>query len=309
MLPDRLRKRLKIPVMASPMFLVSGPDLVVEACQAGVLGTFPVLNQRTTGGFEAWLADIRGRLAGQDCAPFGAQFVIHGTNPRHAADFAVAIRHEVPVIITTLGITRELTDAVHAYGGLVFHDATTMKHAKKALDANVDGIIAVCGGAGGHAGTYNPFAFVTELRQIAGDKAIILAGAVSNGQSIAGAIATGADLVSIGTRFISTLESMAPVEQKTMICESGIDDIVYTAEVSGIGASFLAQTLNRPHDNPKDHGGFNVAREISPKLWKDIWTAGQGVGGVNDIIPVAELCARLHSEWSDGIRRLSAAAG
>lgn len=295
--------------MAAPMFLVSGPDLVVEACRAGVLGTFPVLNQRTTGGFEAWLAGIRGRLTGQDCAPFGAQFVIHGTNPRHAADFAVAIRHEIPIIITTLGITRELTDAVHAYGGLVFHDATTMKHARKALDANADGIIAVCGGAGGHAGTYNPFAFITELRQIIEDKTIILAGAVSNGQSIAGAIAAGADLVSIGTRFISTRESMAPAEQKTMICESGIDDIVYTAEVSGIAASFLVQTLNRPYDNPRDHGGFNVAREISPKLWKDIWTAGQGVGGVNDIIPVEELCARLQREWNDGIRRLSAAVG
>jgi nitronate monooxygenase len=309
MLPDRLRWHLKIPVMAAPMFLVSGPDLVVEACQAGVLGTFPVLNQRTTEGFEAWLADIRGRLAGQHCAPFGAQFVVHSTNPRHAADFAAAIRHEVPIVITTLGITRELTDAIHGYGGLVFHDATTMKHAKKALDANVDGIIAVCGGAGGHAGTYNPFAFITELRQIAGDKTIILAGAVSNGQSVAGAIAAGADLVSIGTRFISTKESMAPLEQKTMICESDIDDIVYTAQVSGIGASFLAQTLNRPYDNPKDHSGFNVAREISPKLWKDIWSAGQGVGGVNDIIPVAELCARLQREWRDGIRRLSAAVG
>lgn len=291
------------------MFLVSGPDLVVEACQAGVLGTFPVLNQRTTEGFEAWLCDIRGRLGGRDSAPFGAQFVIHSTNPRHAADFAAAIRHEVPIIITTLGITRELTDAVHAYGGLVFHDAITMKHAKKALDANVDGIIAVCGGAGGHAGTYNPFAFITELKQIAGDKTIILAGAVSNGQSIAGAIAAGADLVSIGTRFISTHESMAPAGQKTMIRESGIDDIIYTAEVSGIGASFLAQTLSRPYDSPKDHGGFNVAREISPKLWKDIWTAGQGVGGVNDILSVADLCARLQREFHEGARRLSAAAG
>src|ERR1700730_17959625 len=174
MLPERLRRHLKIPVMAAPMFLVSGPDLVVEACQAGVLGTFPVLNQRTTEGFESWLVDIWGRLAGKDCAPFGAQFVVHSTNPRHAADFAVAVRHEVPIIITPLGITRELTDAVHAYGGLVFHDAITMKHAKKGLEANVDGIIAVCGGAGGHAGTYNPFAFLTELRQIAGDKTIIL---------------------------------------------------------------------------------------------------------------------------------------
>ena len=309
MLPDRLRRHLKIPVMAAPMFLVSGPDLVVEACQAGVLGTFPVLNQRTTEGFDAWLTEIHGRLAGRDGAPFGAQFVVHATNPRHAADLAVAIRHQVPVIITTLGITRELTDAVHGYGGLVFHDAISMKHARKALEADVDGIIAVCGGAGGHAGTYNPFAFVTELRQIARDKTIILAGAVSNGQSVAGAIAAGADLVSIGTRFISTQESMAPVGQKIMICESDIDDIVYTAEVSGVGASFLAQTLNRPYDDPREHGGFNVAREISPKLWKDIWTAGQGVGGVNDIIPVAELCARLEREWIDGISRLTAARG
>jgi nitronate monooxygenase len=309
MLPDRLRRHLKIPVMAAPMFLVSGPDLVVEACQAGVLGTFPVLNQRTTEGFDAWLGEISSRLAGQNCAPFGAQFVVHATNPRHAADIAVAIRHQVPIIITTLGITRELTDAVHGYGGLVFHDAISMRHAKKALDADVDGIIAVCGGAGGHAGTYNPFAFVTELRQIAGDKTIILAGAVSNGQSVAGAIAAGADLVSIGTRFISTQESMAPVGQKIMICESGIDDIVYTAEVSGVGASFLAQTLNRPYDDPREHGGFNVAREISPKLWKDIWTAGQGVGGVNDIIPVAQLCARLQREWSEGISRLCPAVG
>jgi nitronate monooxygenase len=294
--------------MAAPMFLVSGPDLVVEACQAGVLGTFPVLNQRTTDGFEMWLAEIRDRLIGQDCAPFGAQFVVHPTNPRHAADFAAAIRHEIPIIITTLGIARELTDAVHSYGGLIFHDATTMKHAKKALEANADGIIAVCGGAGGHAGTYNPFAFVTELRQIAGDKTIILAGAISNGQSVAGAIAAGADLVSIGTRFISTHESLAPTAQKTMICESDIDDIVYTAEVSGIAASFLAQTLQRPYDNPRDHGDFNVAREISPKLWKDIWTAGQGVGGVNDIIAVAELCARLQQEWNEGLLRLSASS-
>lgn len=306
MLPERIRRHLKIPVMAAPMFLVSGPDLVVEACRAGVLGAFPVLNQRTTDGFEAWLVEIRQRLAGQDGAPFGAQIVVHHSNPRHNPDLDVAIRHQIPVIITTLGITRDLTDAVHAYGGYVFHDAISMKHAKKALDANADGVIAVCGGAGGHAGTYNPFAFITELRQIAGDKTIVLAGAVSNGQSVAGAIAAGADLVSIGTRFISTAESMAPIEQKTMICESDIDNIVYTAEVSGIGASFLVQTLQR-HAVPTDHGSFDVVKEISPKLWRDFWTAGQGVGGVHDIVPVAELCARLAHEFKDGARRLSAA--
>lgn len=187
----------------------------------------------------------------------------------------------------------------------MFHDATTIKHAKKAIEANVDGIIAVCGGAGGHAGTYNPFAFITELKPLVGDKAIILAGAISNGQSVAGAIASGADIVSLGTCFIATDESMAPLAQKTMILDSTINDIVYTADVSGIGASFLAQTLSRPYEKPTAHGGFDVAREISPKLWKDIWTAGQGVGGINEIIPAAALCARLKREFYEAAMRLS----
>ncbi len=201
--------------MAAPRFLVSGPDLVVETCQAGVIGTFPVLNQRTTESFEAWLADIRGWLAGQHCAPFGAQFVVHSTNPRHAADFAAAIRHKIAIVITTLGITRELTGAIHAYGGLVFHDATTMKHAKKALDTNADGIIAVCAGAGGHAGTYNPFAFITELRQIASDKTIILAGAVSNGQSVASALVFAAQRRRAVWKRAPMPSAQAPAEPET----------------------------------------------------------------------------------------------
>jgi nitronate monooxygenase len=308
MLPSQLRGRLRIPAMAAPMFLVSGPNLVVETCKAGVLGTFPTLNQRTADGYEQWLIKIRRDLGNADCAPFGAQFGIHHTNPRQAPDLALAIRYEVPLIVTTLGITRDITDAVHAYGGLVFHDATTIRHAKKALDANVDGVIAVCGGAGGHSGTYNPFAFITELRPLVGDKTLILAGAVSNGQSIAGAIASGADMVSLGTCFIATHESMAPDAQKAMILESTINDIVYTDKISGIGASFLAQTLSRASKSRGTHGVFDVAREISPKLWRDFWSAGQGVGGINSITSVAELCDRLAREYGRAVDRLTATA-
>ena len=218
MIPDSFRGRLSLPAMVSPMFLVSGPDLVVATCQAGLLGSFPTLNQRTAEGFEAWLIEIRRRLGPGD-APFGTQFGIHHTNPRQAPDLALAIKYEVPVLITTLGITREITDAVHAYGGLVFHDATTIRHARKGLEAGVDGIIAVTQGAGGHSGSYNPFAFLAELRPLMGDKTLILAGAISDGLGIAGAIAAGADMVSLGTCFIPTTESMAPIAQKQMILD------------------------------------------------------------------------------------------
>ena len=198
MIPEKLRQRLKLPVMAAPLFLVSGPDLVVEACKAGVIGAFPTLNQRKAEGFEAWLIEIRRRLPDESSALFAPMFGIHHTNPRQAPDLALAIKYQAPIVVTTLGITREIVDAIHAYGGFVFHDATTIRHAIKALEAGVDGIIAVTQGAGGHAGTYNPFAFLAELRPIVGKKTLILAGAISNGQAIAGAIAAGADMVSLG---------------------------------------------------------------------------------------------------------------
>ncbi|CAO3428081.1 NAD(P)H-dependent flavin oxidoreductase [Azospirillum endophyticum] len=308
MIPESLIGRLKVPAMAAPMFLVSGPDLVVETCKGGILGTFPTLNQRTPESYEAWLVDIRKRLSGTDAAPFGVQMGIHRTNPRMAADLELSIRHQVPLLVTTLGITREITDAVHAYGGLVFHDATTVKHAVKALEANVDGVIAVCAGAGGHSGTYNPFAFLGELRPLVGDKTLILAGSIGNGQAVAGAIAAGADMVSIGTRFIATPEGMCSDAQKLMILESTVQDVVYTDEVSGIGASILRQTLSRPYDAPAQIGRFDVGKEISPKLWKNIWSAGQGVGAVNDVLPAAELCRRLRDEYRAALERVSVLA-
>jgi nitronate monooxygenase len=308
MLPTQLRERLTIPAMVAPMFLVSGPDLVVETCKAGLLGTFPVLNQRSSAGYEAWLAAITNRLAEFNAAPFGVQLGIHHSNPRLEADLELTFRYKVPVVVTTLGITRDLTDRVHAYGGFVFHDATTVRHAEKALEANVDGIIAVCGGAGGHSGTYNPFAFISELQPLLQGRTLIVAGAISNGQSIAGAIAAGGDMVSIGTRFINTTESMAPADQKQMVVDSFAKDVVYTDQVSGIGASILAQTLTRPYAGPAQIGKFNVAEEISPKLWKNIWSAGQGVGGVSDVLPAGKLVERLRIEYLEALNRLALTA-
>jgi nitronate monooxygenase len=304
MIPEKLRQRLKLPAMAAPMFLVSGTDLVVETCKAGLVGSFPTLNQRTADGFEAWLIEIRRRLPDESTAPFAPMFGIHRTNPREAPDLALAIKYQAPIVITTLGITREIVDAIHAYGGLVFHDATTVRHAVKALEANVDGIIAVTQGAGGHAGTYNPFAFLGELRPVVGEKTLILAGGVSSGQAIAGAIAAGADMVSLGTRFIVTEESMAPRAQKEMIISSSIEDIVFTDAISGMGASFLKQTITkfrRPADGPVQ---FNVAEEISPKVWKDYWSAGQGVGTIGEIVPTRALCEQLLAEYTTGVARL-----
>ena len=302
MIPQKLQSRLELPAMVAPMFLVSGPDLVVEACKSGLVGTFPTLNQRTAEGFEEWLMEIRRRLRHDD-APFGTQFGIHRTNPRQAPDLALAIKYEVPLVITTLGITREITDAVHAYGGLVFHDATTVKHAVKAVEANVDGVIAVAHGAGGHSGTYNPFAFLTELRPVVGDRALILAGAISNGQSIAGAIAAGADMVSLGTCFIPTAESMAPPEQKAMVLDSNLTDIIYTDEISGIGASFLGQTLKKYKKSGDGPVTFDVAQDISPKVWRDYWSAGQGVGGSTEITTTRTLCKRLAEDYARGLDR------
>jgi len=309
MLPERFRHRLRLPAMAAPMFLVSGTDLVVEACKGGVIGAFPSLNQRTPEGFEQWLIEIRRRLVDESCAPFAAMLGVHRTNPRLQPDLALAIKYQVPIVITTLGITRELTDAVHSYGGIIFHDATTIKHAIKALDANVDGIIAVTQGAGGRAGTYNPFAFLGELRPLVEKKTLILAGAITNGQAIAGAIAAGADLVSLGTRFIVAEESMAPLAQKEMIIASTVDDIVFTDEISGIGASFLKQTIakfTRPESGPIR---FNVAEEISPRVWRDYWSAGQGVGTISKIVPARKICEQLAAEYLDGLKRATCGGG
>lgn len=293
---------LAIPAIAAPMFLASGPDLVVEVCRSGIVGTFPALNQRTSAGYAAWLDEIAGRLARiaetapRAPAPFGVNLIVHKSNPRLAADLELTVKHRVPLVITSLGAAHEVVAAVHGYGGLVFHDVISLRHAEKAAAAGVDGIIAVCAGAGGHAGTLSPFALIPEIAAIF-KGTIVLSGAMSTGRHIAAARMLGADLAYLGTRFLATRECMVPEEQKNMIIASAAGDIVYTPKISGVAANFLRASVAAAGidlDGPS-HGALDMQNEA--RAWKTVWSAGQGVGSIHDIPPAAELCARLITEY------------
>lgn len=289
---------LKIPAIVAPMFLASGPDLVVESCRAGLLGTFPSLNQRSTAGFEAWIDEIETRLTPvPDAAPYGVNLIVHKTNPRLQDDLEVVVRRRVPVVITSLGAVRDVVDAVHSYGGVVFHDVISRRHAEKAAEVGVDGIVAVCAGAGGHAGALSPFALVSEIRSFFSGM-IALSGALSTGAHIAAARALGADLAYMGTRFLATREAMIPPAQKEMMLAANAADIIYTPRVSGVAANFMRPSLvaaGLDPDNLPDHDGMDMQNES--KVWKDLWSAGQGVGSISDTPATAELCARLITEY------------
>jgi nitronate monooxygenase len=313
-IPHQFAGTLSAPIIAAPMFLVSGPDLVVETCRAGMVGTFPSLNQRTNEGYDEWLTEIQSRLAtiqaetGQKPAPFGVNIVVHKSNSRLQADLATTIKHKVPLIITSLGAAKEVVDAVHSYGGLVFHDVINMKHARKAAEAGVDGLIAVAAGAGGHAGILSPFAMVSEIRQFF-DKTIILSGVMSDGHEVAAARMMGADFAYMGTRFIATHEAMAQQGFKEMIVESTSSDIVYTPAISGVNANFMRASIanaGRDPDNLTIDANSALHLEGEAKVWKDIWSAGQGVGGIHDIPTTAELCARLTAEYRGAIAKAAA---
>ncbi len=297
-LPAAFAGRLSIPVVVSPMFLCSGPDLVVECCRAGVVGTFPTLNQRSSEGYDAWLAEIEDRLDGQG-APFGINLIVHNSNSRVAADLEITVKHRVPLVITSLGAVKDVVDAVHSYGGLVFHDVINRRHAEKAAEAGVDGIIAVSAGAGGHAGTMSPFALVSEIRSFFSGT-IIAAGAISTGAHVLAARAMGADLAYMGTRFIATRESMAKEDFKQMICNSRASDIMYTSAISGVNANFLRPSIVAAGLDPENmpaHTKMNMEGEA--KAWKDVWSAGQGVGSISDVPTAAELVRRLRDEYSE----------
>ncbi|MBO9501697.1 nitronate monooxygenase family protein [Brevundimonas sp. A19_0] len=294
-IPAYLQRGLKLPVIAAPMFLVSGPDLVVEACNAGVIGTFPSLNQRTTEGYREWLKDIKARLK-PDAAAFGVNHIVHPTNPRLMADMMVSVEEQVPLIITSLGAVRDVVDAVHGYGGVVFHDIANVRHARKAAEAGVDGLILVANGAGGHAGVVNPFALIEEVRSFF-DGTLILSGCLSTGRDVAGARMLGADFAYMGTRFISTDESMAQGEYKQMVVRAGASDITYTPAVSGIPANFLTPSLIENGIDPKTLPEHKLDMADEAKAWKTVWSAGQGSGGVHDVLPVADLVARLQQEY------------
>jgi len=301
---------LTLPVIAAPMFLISGPKLVIECCKNGIVGTFPALNQRTTEGFEEWVIEIKTALetfekeTGQKPAPFGVNLIVHQTNPRLQADLAICVKHQVPIIITSLGAVPQLVGAIHSYGGLVFHDVIKKRHAEKAAEAGVDGLILVSAGAGGHAGTLNPMPFVAEIKKFF-KKTIILSGCISNGRDVASALQMGADLAYMGTRFINTKESKAPEDYRSMIIDSGASDIVYTAAISGVSANFLRPSLEAmgiteemlTRTKKIDFGKELNAMEQEAKAWSTIWSAGQGVTNIDDNPSVEELVEKMKQEF------------
>lgn len=302
---------LALPVVAAPMFLISGPELVIECCKNGIVGTFPALNQRTTEGFEDWLVEIKTQLkkyeeeTGKKVAPYGVNLIVHPTNPRLEADLKVCIKHKVPLIITSLGAVAQVVDAIHSYGGLVFHDIVKKRHAEKAAEAGVDGLILVAAGAGGHAGTINPMPLVAEIKKFY-DKTILLSGCISTGRDIASAMQMGADLAYMGTRFINTNESKASEEYRQMIIKSGASDVVYTAAISGVHANFLGASLKAAgitEEDLKRDRKIDFGKELNTeaKAWKTIWSAGQGVTAIDNVESVSELVANLKSEFKSAI--------
>lgn len=298
---------LRLPAIVAPMFLVSGPDLVVAACRAGLVGTFPALNARTGEDLDRWLGGIGRRLAADGrAAPFGVNLIVHRSNPRLRDDLGRVVAHRVPLVITSLGATAGIVDEIHAYGGLVFHDVISLRHAEKAAAAGVDGIIAVAAGAGGHAGALSPFALVGELRQMFGGT-VVLAGAVTTGSDILAARAMGADMVSIGTRFIVTRESLASDAQKEMTRDATAADIIHTSAISGVAANFLRPSLvlnGLDPDNLPPHGTLDLGSEA--RVWKTVWSAGQGVGRIADIPAAGNLCDRLAAEYRAARARIAA---
>ena len=309
---------LSLPAVAAPMFLISGPRLVIECCKNGIVGTFPALNQRTTEGFEEWVIQIKTELeefekeTGKKAAPFGVNLIVHNTNPRIKADLKVCVKHKVPLIITSLGAVSQLVGAVHSYGGLVYHDIIKKRHAEKAMEAGVDGLILVSAGAGGHGGTLNPISLISEIRTLF-KKTILLSGCISNGRDIASALQMGADLAYMGTRFINTKESLADENYKNMIINSTADDIIYTAVVSGVKANFIKQSLEAmgiTEDDWNKTKKINFGEELDAakaeaKAWKTIWSAGQGVTSIKNCPAVSDLISDLKSEFIDSIRKQS----
>lgn len=301
-IPASLSRNLRFPAIAAPMFLVSGPEIVIATCKAGMIGTFPALNQRSTEAYSEWLDEIKAALGPEDAA-YGVNLIVHGTNTRLMADIKVTVEHKVPLVITSLGAVKDVVDAVHSYGGVVFHDIINARHAQKAMEAGVDGLILVSAGAGGHAGNQHPFALINEIRSFF-KGTLITSGALSTGQDVAAALMAGADLGYMGTRFIATAEARADDGYKQMIIDTTAKDITYTDAISGINANFLTPSLiNNGLDpaaakDPKHK--IDMAEELDPeaRAWKTIWSAGQGVGSIHDVLPVADLVARLRSEFA-----------
>jgi nitronate monooxygenase len=307
-------QRLKLPVIAAPMFIAGNPKLVIEQCKAGIVGSFPALNARPKEALDAWLTEIETALAGvPDAAPYAVNQIVHKSNDRLEHDVEVCIRHKVPITITSLRAPTEVVAGVHSYGGIVLHDVINVRHAQKALEAGVDGLILVCAGAGGHAGTLSPFALIGEVRRF-WDGPIVLSGAIATGDAILAALAAGADLAYIGTRFLATPEASVPERYKEEILKAAAGDIVYTDLFSGVHGNYLKHSvvaagfdpLNLPKSDPSKMN-FGSASGAERKVWRDIWSAGQGVGQIDQVMPVAQVVAKLAAEYTAARRRLALA--
>jgi nitronate monooxygenase len=318
-LPKVFEGRMRLPVIGSPLFIVSGPELVIAQCKAGIVGSFPALNARPEPVLEEWIVRIKTELAvwekqtGKKAAPFAVNQICHSSNDRLPHDIEVCTRQQVPIIITSLRAPKEVVSAAHSYGGIVLHDIINVRHAKKSLDEGVDGLIPVCAGAGGHAGTLSPFALVAELRNFY-DGFIALSGSIANGRSILAAQALGADFAYMGTRFIATQEANAPAAYKDALIEAaGGGDIVYSNLFTGVHGNYLRASIVAagmdPDDLPtsdKSKMNFGSGGNMKQKAWRDIWGAGQGVGQITDAPTVEELVTRLETEYRAAKQALAA---
>jgi len=317
-IPATLQGRLSLPVIASPMFIVSNPELVIAQCLGGIVGSFPALNARPQETLGQWLTQIETALAearkadpSRLVAPYAVNQIIHQSNTRLEQDMQVCVEHKVPIIITSLRAPDAIVPHVHGYGGLVFHDVISVRHAEKALEAGVDGLILVCAGAGGHAGTLSPFALVNEVRRFY-DGPIILSGAIGHGRSILAAQALGADMAYMGTRFIPTQEANASEAYKQAIVEGAAEDIVYTPYFTGVAGNYLKASIKAAGLDPdnlpqRDKSSMDFgSKAAEAKAWRDIWGAGQGIGLVDKVLDVATLIEQLKTEYQEARAQMAA---
>lgn len=314
-LPDILRKNLRLPVVGSPLFIISHPPLVLAQCKAGIVGAFPALNARPQAQLDEWLAEITQDLRDHDAAnpdrpaaPFAINQIVHRSNPRLEHDLGLCVKYKVPVVISSLGAVEEVNQAVHSYGGIVLHDIIHDRHARKAIEKGADGLIAVAAGAGGHAGTLSPFALVQEIRQWF-DGPLLLSGAIANGGAILAAQAMGADMAYIGSPFIATAEARAGEDYKQMIVESKAADIVYSNLFTGVHGNYLKGSIRAQGMDPDNLPVSDPSKMdfSEAKAWKNIWGCGQGIGAVREVVPAATLVDRLAAEYQAARAALAAA--
>lgn len=310
-------QNLRLPVVGAPLFIVSGPELVIAQCKAGIVGSFPALNARPQHVLDEWLTRINIELDAYKkdnpdaiVAPYAVNQICHGSNNRLMEDMETCVKHKVPIVITSLQASKDVYDAVHSYGGIIMHDVINIRHTEKALELGADGIIAVCAGAGGHAGTLSPYALIPEIRKIH-DGLLLCSGSIAHGGSVLGAQAIGADLAYVGTRFIASEEANAEAAYKQMLVDSAAKDVVYSSLFTGVNGNYLSKSIEAagmdPHNLPeadKSSMNFGSGGNSDAKAWKDIWGAGQGTGSIDDVSSIATIVDRMEAEYNEAKSRI-----